>query len=85
MPVYFRTIQGSIPDKSLLDQTLFALKDLNLKIENTIFGSGFYTKSNIEQLMSSKIDFITRIPKNLKLYKNIIDRDSYKTYMWSAT
>ena len=75
LPIYFRTIPGSIPDKSVLEATLFDLDELGLKIENTIFDSGFYTKSNIKLLLSHKINFLTRVPKNLILYKDIIKDD----------
>ena len=73
LPIYFRTIEGSIPDVSILKKSVEDIKKLNLKIDNTIFDAGFNSADNIKYLISEKIDFITRLPKNRTLFKELIE------------
>ncbi len=72
LPIYFRTVEGSIPDVSILKKSIEEIKNLNLEIKNTIFDSGFYSKENINYLLSAGINFITRLPKNRIKFKEII-------------
>ncbi len=73
LPFYFRTIEGSIPDVSILKKSVEEIKNLNLKIENTIFDAGFYSDANINYLISENLDFMTRLPKNRILFEEIIE------------
>ena len=73
LPIYFRTIEGSIPDVSILKKSVEEIKNLNLKIENTIFDAGFYSDANINYLISENLDFMTRLPKNRILFEEIIE------------
>lgn len=73
LPIYFRIIEGSIPDVSILKTSIEDIKKLDLKIENTILDAGFYSEENINYLIKSKINFITRLPKNRVIFKELID------------
>ena len=71
LPIYFRPVAGNISDVSVLKQSLHDLNKLELKINRAIFDAGFYSEDNLKLLIDSKIDFITRVPKNRKIFTNL--------------
>ena len=71
LPIYFRPIAGNISDVSVLKQSFHDLDKLNLKADRAIFDAGFYSEDNLRLLINSNINFITRVPKNRKIFTNL--------------
>ena len=71
LPIYYRSIEGSIPDVSVLKTSIEDIKKLDIKVKNAIFDAGFHSEENIKYLISEDIDFMTRLPKNRILFNEI--------------
>lgn len=72
LPMYYRLIPGNIPDVSILKISLKDIKNLNLSIKEAIFDAGFHSEENINYLIKEKINFIIRLPKGRKLFKELL-------------
>lgn len=74
LPMYFRCISGNIPDVSILKTSLKDIQNINLNVSEAIFDAGFYSNENIKYLIKERINFLIRVPKNRKLYKNLLTK-----------
>lgn len=63
LPIYFRAIQGDIPDISTLKTTIAEIKQLGLKPDSAILDAGFCSRDNLQFLCKEKVNFITRLPR----------------------
>lgn len=62
LPVYFRTLPGSIRDVSTLKHFLRVSSFLQLKRPHIVMDKGFFSHSNIEDLLANRIHFTVAIP-----------------------
>jgi transposase len=74
MPIFFRIVPGNIIDNSTLINTINMLHALNINVELLLIDAGYSSKNNILQLLETKIPFLTRLTKNRKEYKDIINK-----------
>jgi transposase len=72
LPIYFRAIGGDIADISTVETTISEIKKLGLEAGSAILDAGFCSKSNLEFMYKSNIDFITRLPKSHNIFANIV-------------
>ncbi len=72
LPIHFKCTPGSIPDVSLLKNCLKELEIFKLNVSNAILDAGFYSNENLTLLNLNGIDFITRIPRNRTLFKQML-------------
>ena len=72
MPLYFRCVPGNNVDVTTLKKTILEMKGLNIKTQFAIMDAGYLSESNIKSLYDAKISFITRLPENRTLYKQIV-------------
>lgn len=72
LPIYFRYLPGNIADVSTLETTIEELCQLDIKENLVLIDAGYYSESNLEELFKKEIDFLIRMPSNLKVYKEII-------------
>ena len=71
-PLYFRYLPGSIPDVSLVTNTLQELKFFGVKSSFALLDAGFYSSENITKLNEADLAFLTRLPSSRKIFKQLI-------------
>ncbi|MDR2436960.1 MAG: transposase [Endomicrobium sp.] len=74
LPIFFRYVPGNLIDNSVLLTTLNLLCKHNVNIEVIIMDAAYSSLSNLSQLVSANIPFITRLTKNRKEHKEIIEK-----------
>jgi transposase len=74
LPVYFQRMPGNITDVSTLTNLLRTFKALEIKSLNYVMDKGFYSKTNIDKLLTSKAKFTLAVPLNNKWVQHAIDK-----------
>ena len=77
LPLYYRCCPGNVPDMKTLEATFNHLKALDLTPEYVVLDAAYSYKENIDIYSEFKVDFLTRIPASIKLYKELI-HDNYE-------
>jgi len=72
MPLFFRYNAGNIVDVSTLKSTLDELKANGVSVKDAIVDAGYCSEKNIDELYRAKIQFLTRIPTNRTLYRDML-------------
>jgi transposase len=62
LPIYYRTLPGSIPDVSSLSNTSELLRQLGLKDFNFILDRGFHSHDNLVEMILAKQGFTVGVP-----------------------
>lgn len=73
LPVYFQRMPGNITDVTTLNNLLETFKALELKPFNYVMDKGFYSKKNIDKLLTSRAKFTVAVPLNNKWVQHAID------------
>lgn len=76
MPVYFRYMPGNIVDVSTLSNTIAEMKQFGINTDFAIVDAGYYSENNVKALYDAKVNFLTRLPSNRKLFKYLITQYS---------
>jgi len=74
LPVYFRSLPGSIRDVSTLKHFLQITKFLGLKYPHVVMDKGFFSKDNVDRLFSHRIKFTIAIPFSCKFAMEEVER-----------
>jgi transposase len=72
MPLFFRYNAGNIVDVSTLKATLEELEAIGIGADMAIVDAGYYSEDNVRALYDRQVPFVTRLPQNRKLYKNLV-------------
>jgi transposase len=72
MPVYFRYMPGNIVDVSTLSSTIAEMKQFGIDTDFAIVDAGYYSINNVRALYSARVNFLTRLPSNRKMFKELI-------------
>ena len=72
LPVYFERTPGNITDVNTLHNILKTFKALEARTFNYVMDKGFYSKKNVDELLSSRDKFILSVPLN-KWVQHVID------------
>ena len=75
LPVYFRYLPGNIVDVSSLSTTVEELKKFGVKSSFVLVDAGFFSEINIKGLYTENIEFLTRLPSKIKLYKDLVKQE----------
>ena len=73
LPVYYHRTPGNIADVTTLHNLLKTFKAMNLKPINCVMDKGFYSKKNIDTLLTSRNKFTLPVPLNNKWVQQVID------------
>lgn len=73
LPVYFQRMPGNITDVTTLNNLLETFKALELKPFNYVMDKGFYSKKNIDKLLTSRAKFTVAVPLNNKWLQHAIE------------
>jgi transposase len=74
MPVYFRYMPGNIVDVSTLSNTIAELKQFGIDTDFAIVDAGYYSENNVRALYGEEVNFLTRLPSNRNMFKDLITR-----------
>ena len=72
MPLFFRYVPGNLVDSSTLIRTIDQLDCMNIEISRILIDAGYCTLKNMEDLLDSHINFITRLRPNYEMYKDMV-------------
>ena len=70
LPLFYRFLPGNMTDISTLQTTILELKAIGIENNSVLFDSGYFSESNIKDLYTHNIDFITRIPNGRIIFKD---------------
>ena len=73
-PLFYRYTPGNIADVSTLNNTIEELKALGIQYKFALLDAGYCSEKNIKLLIDNKIDFLMRLPKSRRLYKEVIEQ-----------
>ena len=73
LPVYFQRLPGNITDVTTLHGLLKTFKALEMKTFHYVMDKGFYSKKNVDELLTSRDKFILSVPLNNKWVQHAID------------
>ena len=81
-PLFFRHYAGNIVDVSTLKTTIDELKVYGIKETYIYLDAGYFSEDNINDLYTSRMSFLTRLPSIRVLYKELIKKyvDSLEKY-----
>lgn len=72
LPLFYRFLPGNLVDVSTLQNTIAELKQLGVNNSFFLLDAGYCSEANIKDLYSNKIDFLTRLPADRTIYKELI-------------
>ena len=73
LPVYYHRVPGSITDVSMLHNLILTFKKLDVKRLHFVMDKGFYSKTNLDELVEHRDRFTIGIPLSNKWLQNAID------------
>jgi transposase len=76
LPLYFRTIEGNIVDVSTIFNTIKEMEQYGINTDFALVDAGYCSEDNIKFFFNNSISFLTRLPANRNLYKNLIEKYS---------
>jgi len=74
LPIFFRTLSGSVPDVVSLGTTSQLLRELGLKEFSFVLDRGFHSHDNIVDLLLAKEGFTIGVPLTSKQAKEFVTR-----------
>lgn len=74
LPAYYRRMQGNISDVVTLRNTLSTLNFLGNYKAHFVLDRGFYSKSNVDELLSCRHHFTIAVPSGRKWVEEYIDQ-----------
>ena len=73
LPVYYQRLPGNITDVTTLPGLLKTFKALEMKTFHYVLDKGFYSKKNVDELLTSRDKFVLSVPLNNKWVQRAID------------
>ena len=74
LPAYYRRIQGNITDVATLKTTMKSLDFLGTSHIHFVLDRGFYSQSNIDELLARRHHFTIAVPSGRKWVEALIDK-----------
>ena len=74
LPLFYRTLPGSIKDVSTLDESLRRLELVDVKLLHLVMDKGFYSEANMMALYARHIRFVIGVPFTASLAKDSVER-----------
>jgi len=82
LPFYYRKLAGNIPDSKTLKPLLAALDVLGFSKVKLVMDKGFYSESNINELLRAHLKFLIAVPMSLTFVKKELEplHDTFRTF-----
>jgi transposase len=80
LPISYEVLQGNVPDKQILINTVNSSKTISKKITMYIMDHGFETKENLRYMHNNKYNFIAPLPESSMDNHNLFDKYACKVY-----
>jgi hypothetical protein len=77
LPIYMDQVPGNVIDTSTLKYMVNLLQNRNIKVKCCVLDAGYYSTENLEFLDSIGMNYLIRMCNNRKLYKQLIENDSF--------
>jgi len=74
LPIWYRTLPGSIPDVASLRATSALLRDLGLDDFSFTLDRGYYSRDNLLDMLDDGIRFLIGVPLHLKQARELVAR-----------
>ena len=74
IPLGFQTYPGSIADVSTIKNTLARLQALGLEAPTMVMDRGFYSQSNLHEMIEAGYDFILPVPANREECRSLMTK-----------
>lgn len=74
LPAYYRRTPGKISDVATLQTTMRSLDFLNASGMHFILDRGFYSQSNVDEMLSRRHHFTMAVPRSRKWVEEIMDK-----------
>ena len=78
VPIFLRYVAGNINDASTLIRTIRELSHQGVGCSYALLDAGYPTDDNLREMLVSGVDFITRLPENRKLHKELVTKYSQR-------
>lgn len=75
LPIYMRYVPGNVIDASTLVTTMRELKAQKVDTKFAILDAGYVTEGNLKELFESKVSFLSRLPDNRRLFKQLVKEE----------
>ena len=75
LPLFYYLISGNIVDISTIDIIIRTAKEYGIDVSYVIGDAGYCCPANIERLLLSHIDFMTRINPTYQTYSDVINKN----------
>ena len=72
LPLFFRVVPGNVIDAVTLLNTLDELRLLDVNTSFAVVDAGYCTPSNMDELFEARVNFVTRLRQNYKLFKDLV-------------
>jgi transposase len=73
LPIFYRTIQGSIRDMSTLSNMLLYTQHLEMKKVRFVMDKGFFSNANVREMLKKPMKFAIAVPFTTALAKRLSD------------
>jgi transposase len=73
-PLLYRVHPGNIVDSTTLQRTIILLTVYDIYTDMALLDAGYCTASIIDDLYDNQIDFITRLPDSINMYKELVEK-----------
>ena len=77
-PLFYRFLPGNLVDISTLQNTILELKEMGVSSSFALLDAGYCSEANIVDLYANKIDFLTRLPADRKISKELLKDNTGK-------
>ena len=73
IPVYYEVLPGSMSDVKAMTSFLKRMEKYSIGRIRMLLDRGFYSASNIDELLAGHVGFYIPVPANVKVYQELID------------
>src|SRR5665647_3559100 len=74
LPVYYERMPGNITDVTTLHNLLKTFKALDVRTIHYVMDKGFYSKKNVDELLTARDKFLVSVPLNNKWVQQVVDK-----------
>lgn len=74
LPMFYELYPGSVNDVSTLKNVAYRAKELNIAVETWVMDRGFFSTSNVDNMVQEGYHFVIGLPGSLKASKKLLNQ-----------